>query len=118
MQVLLTAGLAHEKSSRATNMVYTQILFALAFDKLIFNTTPGGWSIVGSSLVLGSALYITVHKDNTQKKTPNGKADGSEEVGLMASNEEEDDDDGASSSRRSRGEPREIQLRNMRSQGT
>ena len=115
MQVLLTAGLAHEKSSRATNMVYTQILFALAFDKLIFNTTPGGWSIVGSSLVLGSALYIAVHEENTRKKTPNGEASVSEEVGLMSSDEEEDD--GAISSRSSRGRPREIQLRNMRVQG-
>ena len=69
MQFLLTAGLAHEKSSRATNMLYTQILFALAFDKLIFDTTPGGWSIVGSSLVLGSALYIAVHKVREKENT-------------------------------------------------
>ncbi|KAL8744005.1 MAG: hypothetical protein Q9184_008046, partial [Pyrenodesmia sp. 2 TL-2023] len=47
MQLLLTAGLAYEKSSRATNMVYTQMLFALTFDKLIFDTTPGTISIVG-----------------------------------------------------------------------
>ena len=41
-------------------MVYTQMLFALAFDKLVWNTTPGLMSIVGSSLILGSALYVAV----------------------------------------------------------
>jgi drug/metabolite transporter (DMT)-like permease len=32
MQFLLAAGLQYEKSSRATNMVYMQMLFALSFD--------------------------------------------------------------------------------------
>ena len=83
MQILLTAGLAHEKSSRATNMIYTQILFALAFDKLIFDTTPGGWSIVGSSLVLGSALYVAVHKEKAEKNFTSRTSNASEEIGLM-----------------------------------
>ena len=91
MQILLTAGLAHEKSSRATNMIYTQILFALAFDKLIFNTTPGGWSIVGSSLVLGSALYVAVHKEKVEKRISSRATNASEEVGLMIDVNEEAD---------------------------
>ncbi|KAF2101083.1 hypothetical protein NA57DRAFT_24049, partial [Rhizodiscina lignyota] len=62
MQFLLAAGLQYEKSSRATNMVYTQMLFALAFDKMFFGTTPGLLSIAGSSLILGSAIYVAVHK--------------------------------------------------------
>ncbi|KAF2759693.1 hypothetical protein EJ05DRAFT_430906, partial [Pseudovirgaria hyperparasitica] len=65
MQFLLAAGLQAEKSSRATNMVYTQMLFALGFDKLIFGTSPTGMSIVGSSLILGSAIYVAVHKEKT-----------------------------------------------------
>ena len=60
MQFMLTAGLSYERSSRATNMVYTQMLFALAFDKLVFNTSPAGLSIAGSMLILGSALYVAV----------------------------------------------------------
>jgi drug/metabolite transporter (DMT)-like permease len=63
MQFLLAAGLQYEKSSRATNMVYTQMLFALAFDKLVFGTTPGVLSIIGSSLILGSAIYVAVQKE-------------------------------------------------------
>ena len=66
-QFLLTAGLQYEKSSRATNMVYTQMLFALAFDKLIFDTTPGVLSFVGSSLILGSAIYVALRKEADKK---------------------------------------------------
>lgn len=82
MQFLLTAGLAHEKSSRATNMLYTQILFALAFDKLVFDITPGIWSIVGSSLVLGSAMYIAVYKETPKMKSPASES-AEEELSLM-----------------------------------
>lgn len=78
MQFLLTAGLQHEKGSRATNMVYTQMLFALAFDQIVFNTTPGIWGIVGSSFILGSALYVALHKNNNnkKKKDSHGRGDG------------------------------------------
>ncbi|KYG44728.1 hypothetical protein M433DRAFT_39635, partial [Acidomyces richmondensis BFW] len=58
MQFLLAAGLAYERSSRATNITYTQMLFALTFDKLIFGHTPDLMSIAGSTLILGSAIYV------------------------------------------------------------
>ncbi|CAF9942293.1 MAG: hypothetical protein ALECFALPRED_009646 [Alectoria fallacina] len=80
MQFLLTAGLQHEKGSRATNMVYTQMLFALAFDKLIFHTTPGALSIAGSSLILGSALYVALHNNNKKKKSRGREDDDVENV--------------------------------------
>ena len=83
MQFLLTAGLQHEKGSRATNMVYTQMLFALAFDKIVFNTTPGVWGIAGSSLILGSALYVALLNNNKEKKDEGrGEVIGDEEVAL------------------------------------
>lgn len=89
MQFLLASGLQYEKSSRATNMVYTQMLFALSFDKLIFGTTPGVLSIIGSSLILGSAVYVAVQKDMvaaavTQSYAPVRQVD--EERGLMSGN--------------------------------
>jgi drug/metabolite transporter (DMT)-like permease len=68
MQFLLAAGLQYEKSSRATNMVYTQMLFALAFDKLFFSNTPGLLSIAGGSLILGSAIYVAVRKGREREK--------------------------------------------------
>ncbi|KAK0336337.1 hypothetical protein LTS02_001989 [Friedmanniomyces endolithicus] len=60
MQFLLAAGLSYEKSSRATNITYTQMLFALSFDKFFFGHTPDLLSIAGSTLILGSAIYIAL----------------------------------------------------------
>ncbi|KAI4262636.1 MAG: hypothetical protein L6R42_002193, partial [Xanthoria sp. 1 TBL-2021] len=84
MQILLTAGLSYEKSSRATNMVYTNMLFALAFDKLVFDTTMGTFSILGSSLILGSALYIAVRQDPSKKSKTGERMPGDEELGLIS----------------------------------
>lgn len=109
MQFLLTAGLQHEKSSRATNMVYTQMLFALAFDKVVFHTTPGALSIAGSSLILGSALYVALY-NNKKKKEGQGREDGrgDEEVAFV-----EGDDDGDDGRGPLRG-VQEVQLRTLR----
>ncbi|CAE7193647.1 hypothetical protein P3342_009478 [Pyrenophora teres f. teres] len=85
MQFLLAAGLQYEKSSRATNMLYMQMLFALAFDKLVWGTTPGALSIIGSSLILGSAIYVAIHKEEPKKKVQLGESgDRDEERGLMS----------------------------------
>ena len=112
MQLLLTSGLAYEKSSRATNMVYTQMLFALAFDKVVFNTTPGAWGIAGSSLILGSALYVAL-QNNNNKKTSHGRGDGrgDEEVALVG--DEADDSDLHNGTGPLRG-VQEVQLRTLR----
>ena len=59
-------------------MVYTQMLFALAFDKLIWGTTPGALSIVGSSLILGSAIYVAMRKEH-ELKDGEGRGMGSAE---------------------------------------
>ena len=123
MQFLLTAGLAHEKSSRATQMVYTQMLFALAFDKLFWGSVPGWWSIVGSSLILGSAVYVAVKTESGGKGTsqgPRGRAD--EEVGLMGGGgegmlregDEEDEEDEDEEGRGPLRGVQEVQLRTMR----
>lgn len=112
MQFLLTAGLAYEKSSRATNMVYTQMLFALAFDKLVWDTTPGVLSILGSSLILGSALYVAVLNN---KKGDGGVrvGRGDEEVALVGVEREGDEDGGGEGRGKLRG-LQEVQLRTLR----
>lgn len=66
MQFLLAASLSYEKSSRATNIVYCQMLFALGFDQLIFHHWPSFLSMMGSSLILGAAIFVAL-----QKKDPN-----------------------------------------------
>lgn len=85
MQFLLTAGLAHDKSARATQMVYTQVLFGMAFDKIIWNLTPGIWSCLGSLVVLGSALYVAIWGAAARAGGQDKEwGNGDEELGLVA----------------------------------
>ncbi len=74
MQLLLSAGLQAEKSSRATNMVYTQMLFALLFDKVVFGTNPTLLSLLGSTLILASAIYVAVQRANWKQRQEAEKA--------------------------------------------
>lgn len=82
LQFLMTAGLAYVPpplpgqsartatasghGSRATSMVYTQMLFALFYDKVVWNSTPSAVSWAGSGLILGSAIYIAVVREGRQ----------------------------------------------------
>ncbi|KAH8697025.1 hypothetical protein BGW36DRAFT_427001 [Talaromyces proteolyticus] len=81
MQYLLTAGLAYKPPSstttsghgtRATSMVYTQMLFALFYDKLVMDSTPSAISWAGSGLILGSALYVAIVRDSNTNMTTMG----------------------------------------------
>jgi drug/metabolite transporter (DMT)-like permease len=85
----LAAGLGAEKSSRATNMTYSQMLFAVIFDLVIWGTVPGLWSTVGSTLILGSAIYVAIHKDAVQSDDGQGSKD-EESVPLTGSGEMRD----------------------------
>jgi hypothetical protein len=65
-------------------MVYVQMLFALGFDKLIWGNTPGALSIIGSSLILGSAIYVAIHKEESGKTAKlRERTNQEEEQGLM-----------------------------------
>ena len=52
----------------------------------MWGTTPGVLSIIGSSLILGSAIYVAMHKENPKKAhdVPE-RGNGDEELGLMSS---------------------------------
>ncbi|KAI1915764.1 hypothetical protein LOZ61_001436 [Ophidiomyces ophidiicola] len=87
LQFLLTAGLSYvpppcvraasgdgrgdkdgSHGSRATNMVYTQMLFALFYDLAVFNSTPSAWSWAGSGIILASAIYVAIAKDGAKSR--------------------------------------------------
>lgn len=91
-------------------MIYTQMLFALAFDKLVWDSTPGVASLVGSSLILGSALYVAVQKNSVKG---GGKVeDGDQERGLVDGMDAEDEEqDGGRGPMRG---VQEVQLRTLR----
>lgn len=80
LQYLLTAGLAYVpptgtpgRGTRATSMVYTQMLFALFYDKVVMDSTPSAVSWAGSGLILGSALYVAIARENRPKTTEDGQ---------------------------------------------
>ena len=118
MQFLLAAGLSYEKSSRATNMTYTQMLFALTFDKLIFDHTPGWMSIIGSSFILGSAIFVAMQKDVGQSKEQiEGNANVSDEEsqrGLISGMDVETGEDHDRTVNGQRMPVQEVQMRTLR----
>ena len=72
-QFLLTMGLQREKAGRGTTAIYLQLIFSLFWEKVVFDTTPGFFSIVGMLLILGSTLYValttTSHTQNENVAT-------------------------------------------------
>jgi drug/metabolite transporter (DMT)-like permease len=86
-QCLGAAGLMYESgSSRATNMIYSQMLFALIMDQLVFGHSPELLSLIGSSLILGSAIVVAFRKTNLKQTTNRDEALDiiDEEIGLMS----------------------------------
>lgn len=55
-------------------MTYTQMLFALTFDKFFFGHSPNWMSILGSSLILGPAIFVAMQKNADESR------DGNEDV--------------------------------------
>ena len=87
LQFLLTAGLQLDRSSKATSMMYTQILFALSFDWAIWGVLPGGWSLIGGSIVIASTLWSALQKTKQVEEVKVKEAD--EESALLGGETDE-----------------------------
>lgn len=68
-QFLQAMGFQYEQSNRMANMFYTQLLFALMFDKVIWDVSPDLLSIIGGLLVLASVLYVALRPKSAGLKT-------------------------------------------------
>lgn len=68
-QFLITMSLQAEKSLVAVNMVYTQIVFALALDAMVFHTMPHSVSLAGCALICSSAIFLAWHRTRTRAKS-------------------------------------------------
>lgn len=76
MQFLITLSLQAEKSLVAVNMVYTQIVFALTLDGIVFHTIPHAVSLLGCALIMGSAVFLAWQKTKAKKKAGNAEEGG------------------------------------------
>ncbi|KAI1378483.1 hypothetical protein F4677DRAFT_397006 [Hypoxylon crocopeplum] len=65
LQFLLTEGLQREKAGRATNLIYTQMVFALVLERMVWGTTPPVESLFGSTLIIGSAVWVSLQKNKS-----------------------------------------------------
>lgn len=83
LQFLLTAGLQMDKSSKATSMLYTQILFALLFDWTIWGVVPGTWSLIGGAIVIASTLWAALQTSQKPVKESSKAAVVDEESALL-----------------------------------
>ncbi|KAG9087531.1 hypothetical protein FRC07_012797, partial [Ceratobasidium sp. 392] len=57
-QLLLTLGLQRETASRGSLALYVQIVFSLVFERLAFGASPGALSVVGTCIIMASAIYV------------------------------------------------------------
>jgi len=68
-QILLTLALQRETAGRSSMAIYTQIVFAIILEKIVFNAVPSGLSIFGTLLILLSAIYVALTKENLKQDT-------------------------------------------------
>ncbi|KAI1813055.1 hypothetical protein GGS20DRAFT_502229 [Poronia punctata] len=63
-QVLITKGLAAERSNRAVAMTYTHMLFAAGFDRFVWGTSLDWLSGTGCAMIVAGAVWVAVGKNN------------------------------------------------------
>lgn len=65
MQFCLAAGLQREKAGRSSLLIYSNMVFALFWDFVIWNHIPGLLSILGTLIIVGNAYLIIKLKPST-----------------------------------------------------
>jgi len=83
MQFMLTYGLQLVKAGRGAMMIYTQMLFALLWEKLVWGTTPELMSILGGVLILGSTIWVGTRKQKTEPTMSASGGTDDAEAGLL-----------------------------------
>jgi len=96
-QVLLTMALQRETAGRSSLAIYTQIVFAAIFEKIVFDVVPSALSITGTLLIIASAIYVVLTKVKQDTSIPKDiglvilPQDAELEEGLLNSKREDGD---------------------------
>jgi drug/metabolite transporter (DMT)-like permease len=75
LQFLMTSGLVKDKSSRATNMMYSSVVFGLGIDYAIWGAVPGWLSWVGGAIVTAATVWGSMQKGDAGVQKPEGTRD-------------------------------------------
>ncbi|KAJ3891143.1 integral membrane protein DUF6 [Lentinula edodes] len=67
--IFLTLGLQRETASRGTLAIYTLIVFTSLLDRIFFHSAPSLLSVLGTLIIVGSALWVIVTKKNQNRKS-------------------------------------------------
>lgn len=49
--------------------MYSNLLFAIILEKLVFRKNPDNWSLVGSGIIIGGAIWVALEKQKIPKKS-------------------------------------------------
>ncbi|KAF2449150.1 hypothetical protein P171DRAFT_469291 [Karstenula rhodostoma CBS 690.94] len=80
MHWLMTASLAREgDAKRPLNFVYTQIVWVVVADKVVWGVQPDAWKYLGGALIVGSAVFVASTREGHQYALVDGDGDGGEE---------------------------------------
>ncbi|KAH3674300.1 hypothetical protein WICPIJ_009579, partial [Wickerhamomyces pijperi] len=75
MQFLLTEGIMREKASRASSMLYVQIIYSIFWEIVIWGHVPGFSSVCGIVIILGAAFVVIYYKPKESEESPKPAAD-------------------------------------------
>ncbi|ODQ78741.1 hypothetical protein BABINDRAFT_162431 [Babjeviella inositovora NRRL Y-12698] len=67
MQFCLTAGIQREKAGRSSLMLYTQMIYAVFWELIIWHRIPGFLSWVGFSIILACAVCVIMFKPQEEE---------------------------------------------------
>jgi drug/metabolite transporter (DMT)-like permease len=87
LQFLMTAALVIDGSSRTTNMMYSQIVFALILDWVIWGAVPTWTGWIGGVVVVSSVIWGSMQKDE-------GKGQRDEEYSALPAQDFELEEEG------------------------
>lgn len=74
MQFLLTEGIQREKASRASMMLYSQMVYSLGWEMLIWHRLPSLWSWLGIIIILGAAFVVITNKPKEHTSLPDDES--------------------------------------------
>ncbi|KAI0776970.1 drug/metabolite transporter [Trametes elegans] len=66
-QMTMTTGLQRETAGRGTMAIYVQVIFAMIFDRVFFDVVPPPLSLLGTTIILTSAIYVAFSKHGGER---------------------------------------------------